>query len=196
MADATTQEVALVKQQATKALTAATELAIKSPEELSKATDLLSKIKTVGKMIKERKEQITKPLNEALKSARDLFKPIEQNHEEAERIIKTKMLDWQRAEDTRIRKEQEAVAKKVEAGKMSTEKAVEKIEKIGEVQTSVQGKVGSISTRDVPKYRITAESLVPREYCSPDMAKLKPALDAGIEVPGAEKYYEKVIAAR
>lgn len=190
------KEIAVVKQQATRALAAATNLVIKSEDDMKEATDLLSKIKKVGKMITDRKKEITDPINQALKSARDLFKPIEQSHEEAERMIKSKMLTWQSAEDARIRKEQEKVATKVETGKMSTEKAVEKMEQIGEVKTSVQGKTGSISTREVPKYKITDENLVPREYCSPDMSKIRVALDAGVQVPGAEKYYEKVIAAR
>lgn len=196
MTDMPTKEVAVVKQQATKALQAAEALTIKTEKDAESATDILSKIKTVGKMIKERKEQITKPLSEALNSARDLFKPIEQNHAEAERIIKGKLLNWQEAERKRIEKETVKVVDKMESGKMSTEKAVAKIEDIGEVKTSVTGKVGQISTREVPKYRVTNEEIIPREFCSPDMAKIKKALDAGIQVPGAEKYYEKVISAR
>lgn len=196
MTDMPTKEVAVVKQQATKALAAAEALTIKTEKDAESATDILSKIKTVGKMIKERKEQITKPLSEALNSARDLFKPIEQNHAEAERIIKGKLLNWQEAERKRIEKDTAKVVDKMESGKMTTEKAVAKIEDIGEVKTSVTGKVGQISTREVPKYKLTNEELVPREFCSPDMAKIKKALDAGIQVPGAEKYYEKVISAR
>ena len=196
MTDMPTKEVAVVKQQATKALQAAELLTIKTEKDAESATDILSKIKTVGKMIKERKEQITKPLSEALNSARDLFKPIEQNHAEAERIIKSKLLNWQEAERKRIEKDTAKVVDKMESGKMSTEKAVAKIEDIGEVQTKVTGKVGQISTREVPKYKVTNEEIVPREFCSPDMAKIKKALDAGIQVPGAEKYYEKVISAR
>lgn len=196
MTEVNTKEVAVVKQQATKALSAAEAITIKTSQDAEGATDMLSKIKTVGKMIKERKEAITKPLMEALNSARDLFKPIEQNHAEAERIIKRKMLDWQDAEDKRIAKETEKVTTKMEEGKITTEKAVAKIEQIGEVKTTVTGKVGQMSTREVPKYRIVSEELVPREFCTPDMAKIKKALDAGIAVPGAEKHYEKVISAR
>lgn len=196
MTEMPTKEVAVVKQQATKALAAAEALTIKTEKDAEQATDILSKIKTVGKMIKERKEAITKPLSEALNSARDLFKPIEQNHAEAERIIKGKLLNWQEAEARRIEKETVKVVDKMESGKMTTEKAVAKIEDIGEVKTKVTGKVGQISTREVPKYYVVNEEIIPREFCSPDMAKIKKALDAGISVPGAEKRYEKVISAR
>jgi hypothetical protein len=191
-----TKEVAIVKQQATKALTAANELTIESQEDLAKATDVLSKIKTVGKMIKERKEAITKPLNESLKSIRDLFKPIETNHEEAERIIKSKMLVWQDAEEKRIKKEQDAIAARVEKGTMKPETAVKKMENVGEVQTTTKGNVGTVSTKIIKKYRVVDESKLPREFLMPDIGKITEALKAGQTVPGAEVYEEKVIAAR
>jgi len=190
------KEIALVKTQASKALTAATEMVIASPEDMTKATDVLSKIKSVGKMIKERKEAITKPLNEALASARGLFKPIEQNHEQAEKIIKDKMLAYQRKMDEAAEAERLRLAKRVEKGTMKAETAVAKMENIQEAPTTVQGAVGQVSTRIVKKYRVTNEALLPREYLVPDMGKITEALKAGATVPGAEVYEEKVIAAR
>ena len=191
-----TKEVSVVKQQASKALNAATKLVIKTPEDLSKATDHLSKMKTVGKMIKERKEAITKPLNEALAQTRDLFKPIEQNLAEAERIIKNKMLAYQDEQGRNQKEAQAKIVERVEKGTMRADTAVAKLEKLPEVQTTAQGKIGSISTRIVKKYRVVNESLLPREYLTPDMGKITEALKAGLNVPGAEIYEEKVISAK
>ena len=191
-----TKEVSVVKQQATKALTAAQELAIASQEDMVKATDILSKIKTVGKMIKERKEAITKPLMESLNSVRDLFRPIESNHVEAEKIIKTKMLAWQDAEDKRAEAERAKVAARVEKGTMKPETAVEKMEQIQDAPVTTKGKVGTVSTKIIKKYRVTDESKLPREFLTPDMGKITEALKAGQAVPGAEMYEEKVISAR
>lgn len=194
MAEIETKELAVVKTQATKALGAANDLTIASQEDMVKATDLLSKIKTVGKMIKERKEQITKPLMEALTSARDLFKPIEQNHAEAEKVVKGKMLDWQDAEEKRIAVKKAKIVEKVETGKIKVETGIKKMEDVGHVQTSTQGKVGAVATRTIKKYRVVDETKIPREYLVPDMKKITDALKAGKEVPGAEAYDEKVIA--
>lgn len=191
-----TKEVSVVKQQATKALTAAQELAIASQEDMVKATDILSKIKTVGKMIKERKEAITRPLMESLNSVRDLFRPIESNHVEAEKIIKTKMLAWQDAEDKRAEAERAKVAARVEKGTMKPETAVEKMEQIQDAPVTTKGKVGTVSTKIIKKYRVTDESKLPREFLTPDMGKITEALKAGQAVPGAEMYEEKVISAR
>lgn len=190
-----TKEVELAKQQATKALTAANEMVIASEEDMVKATDVLSKIKSVAKLVKSRKEAITKPLNEALASARDLFRPIEDDATAAERVIKGKMLDWQNAEEKRKRIEEDRIANRVEKGTMKPQTALKKLGEIAPVATTTKGKVGEVKTMLVKKYRITDEAKIPREYLVPDMAKIKEALKAGTVVPGAEAYEEKVIAA-
>lgn len=194
--DIENKEVSLVKQQATKALNAATELTIASADDMVKATDLLSKIKTVGKMIKERKEQITKPLNEALSSARDLFRPIEDDTSAAEKVIKGKMLTFQAAEEAKARKEEERIAARVEKGTMRADTAAEKMQNIVQAPTAVQGKVGAVKTMTIKKYRIVDETKIPREYLIPNMPAITEALKAGTVVPGAEMYEEKVISAR
>ena len=190
------QEVAIVKQQATKALNAANEVKIETQEQYEGATDLLSKIKQVGKMLKERKEEITRPLMDALNSARDLFKPIEQSHAEAERIIKSKMVSYQDEQERIQAIERAKIAARVEKGTMKQETAIKKMEAMPEVPTTAHGKVGMVSTRIMKKLVITDENAVPREYCSPDSTKIKAALDAGKEVLGAKYVEEKVISAR
>lgn len=190
------KEVALVRTQASKALAAATALEIKTPEDMVAATDHLSKMKSVAKMIKARKEAITKPLMEALNSARDLFKPIEQDLASAEGTIKTKMLAYNAEQDRKAEEERIRLAKRVEKGTMKAETAVAKMENIQDAPTTTTGKVGQVSTRTVKKYRVTNESLIPREYLMPDMSKITEALKVGKDVPGAEMYEEKVIAAR
>lgn len=191
-----TKEVTVVKQQATKAVTAANDMVIKTDGDMSKATDILSKIKTVAKMAKERKELITKPLNEALSSARDLFKPIEQNCADAERIIKSKMITFSDDQEKAREAAKGKIVEKVEGGKMTAEKAVEKLDNLPTVNTTITGKVGQVQTRMVTKYRITDETLIPRLYMIPDMGKITEAIKAGTVVPGAESYTEKVISAR
>ena len=189
-----TKEVSVVKQQATKALGAAQELEIADDEGMVGATDLLSKMKSVAKMIKERKEQITRPLMEALESARGLFKPIETNLAEAERVVKTKMLAYNAEQDRKAEAERLKLAKRVEKGIMKPETAVAKMEAIQAAPANVQGKTGAMAFRTIKKYRVTDESKLPREYLMPDTAKINEALKAGKEVPGAEAYEEKIVA--
>ena len=189
------KEVAVVKTQATKALSAANDLVITTDADVPVATELLAKVKQVGKLIKERKEQITKPLNAALLSARGLFKPIETSHEQAEAIIKRKLLDYQ----AKVEKErQEAAAKiaaRVEKGTMRVDTAMKKMDNLPEVQKTTTTASGMVSTRTLKKVRIINAELLPREYLVPDMVKINQAvLKDGQNVPGVEIYEEKVLA--
>ncbi len=189
------KELSVVRGQATKALAAAQEITINTDADMEAAADVLSRIKKVGKLIKERKEQITRPLMESLNSARDLFKPLEQNHEDAERVIKNKMLAYQREVAEKNRIEQEKLAARVEKGTMKQETAIAKVENQQEVKKQAEGKVGKVTTRKVTKYRVVDESKLPREFLMPNMAKINEALKAGQEVSGAESYQEDVISA-
>lgn len=129
-----TKEIEVVKTQVSKAVIAAEKLEVKDDPSMLEAGEVRKKIKEVGKILKEKKEAITKPLNDALKQVRSLFAPIEANYEEAESIISNKMLSYQNKVEAEKRKiEAEAIRKleeaqrKLEEGKI-TEKQVEKIE--------------------------------------------------------------------
>lgn len=190
------QELDVVQDQTSKAMQMATELIIDSDAKMFEATDLLKKIKVVGKMITDKKELITKPLNQALKEARDMFRPIEESCAESESLVKRKMITYQN-EQERIRKAELAkIEKKVETGTMKVETAIKKIETVQEVQKSVQGTFGAASTRIIKKVRITDENLIPREYLVPDMKKIEQVAKAGVVIPGVEVYEEKSIAIR
>lgn len=200
-----TKEVAVVKQQATKALTAAQALEIKSDEDMKGATDMLSKMKSVAKMIKDRKEAITKPLNEALASARDLFKPIETNLAEAERVVKGKMLSYQDAVEKKAEDQRVKIAERVERGTMKPETAVAKMADIQAPQTHVEGNVGAVTTRKIKKVRFTELTklqgaqiveLATAGYLQWNETVARRDALAGKPVPGTEVYEEKVIGAR
>lgn len=201
--DIDTKEVSVVKQQSSKALAAAQELTITSPEEMAVATDHLGKMKQVAKMIRERKEAITKPLTEALNSARDLFKPIEANLAEAERVVKGKMVGYQTQVEKDAEEERLRLAKRVEKGTMKPETAVRKMEEIEEAPKTVQGKSSAMAFRNVKKVRFAdlATLTIPQitllrggGYIVWDESKARRDALAGKEVPGAEVYEEKVVA--
>lgn len=188
------KEVALVKSQASKALLAANELVIASDQDLPVATELLAKIKQVGKLIKERKEEITKPLNAALASARELFKPIETSHADAEAIIKRKVLAYQDKVEAERAAAAAKLAARVEKGTMRTDTAMRKMEELPEVQKKTATAGGTLSTRVIKKVHIVDESLLPREYLLPDNVKINKAALAGVVIPGVEVREEKTLA--
>lgn len=189
-----TSEVAVVRNQTAKALAVAHALVIQNEKDMVKATDVLANIKRIGKELKDYKEMQTRPFMDALDEIRDTLKPLEQNRDEAERTIKNKMLAYQQ-EQQRLNDEAKAkLEARVEKGTMKQETAVAKIEEMGEVKTTTQGKVGAVATRTIKRYRVVDETLLPREYLVPNIAKITEDLRAGKEVAGAEMYTEQVIA--
>lgn len=179
-----TKELATIKSQISKAETAANGLQIKVQEDMPAAVELLSKIKIVGKMITQKKESITKPLNEALKNARSFFSPVESDYIRAEKIVKDKMSDFQEAELEKAAKKAEAIEAKVAAGKITEEKAEQKIEAIAIPVAKVEAKSGVVRFRTDKEVIIDDETKIPREYLVLDMVKIRKASLAGVKIPG------------
>jgi len=176
-----------------KAEAAATALTVKTADDLTGATELLGKIKTVGKAITAKKESMTKPLNEALRNIRDFFRPVEAQWANAEQIVKGKMIDYQNAELAKAAKKTEVIEQKVESGKMSFEKAAEKIEAVTP-QKNVTTAAGAAQFRTVKEVVIDNETLIPREYLILDMVKIRKVALAGITIPGVRVIEKQAVA--
>jgi len=191
-----TKELAVLKGQVTKLEAQSQSVTIITQDDYTGAIDIISKLKETGKLIKDKKESITKPLNEALRNARDLFAPIEEQFAIAEVIIKTKILDYKRKVDEKARIAEAKIAKQAESGHIKIETAEKKMDAIERVETTTKGKVGEVQIRKVKKVRIVDATVLPREYLIPNETLIrKDALDGKI-IPGVEVYVEEVIAAK
>lgn len=187
------KELVTLKTQVTKLDNQANEITITTPEENVLAIDLKAKLKDMGKQIKERKEAITKPLNDALKSTRELFAPIEQKFETAENIVGRKLLDYKRKVDEEARAKEAKIAESFARGNIKAETAERKIEQITRTEKTVQTDHGKVQFRKIPKMRITDASLIPDKYWVVDEVLLRKDVLAGVVVPGAEKYEEETV---
>ena len=185
-------EIKVIKQKVGRALSIAQEITIQDEKTLADGIDFLKKIKTTGKIIKNQKEKITKPLLQAIKEARAMFKPIEDNYSEAERIIKGKILHYNIVQEEKRKEKEAKLAARVEKGTMKAETAVKKIEEIPEVKN--EGKVGKVSTRTVKKVVIEDESKLPRKYLIPNQSLIRQDALKGIKIDGVEIKEEKIIA--
>ena len=178
------------------------DLFIDSNESLAAATDILSKIKAASKDVKNRKEEITKPLNDALKSARSLFKPIEDDLATAERTIKGKMLDYSNEVERKAAEQAAKLEKRVEKGTMRVDTAMRKMDDIETVGSSVQGESGSIQFRTVRNIKIVDPTKIPLKYMMNEkvLAAISAAVRTdvlnGTKVDGVEIVEEKQIAAK
>ena len=176
-------QLAPLKAQVTKVVESAQEITIKTADDMASAVDILGKVKDIGKKITAQKETITKPLNEALKNARALFKPLEEQWEEAEKVIKYKMVKYQTLEEAKAEKKLEQIEARVEAGTLSFDKAVAKMEDL-EPETKVSTEDFSLKFRIDKKVEIIDEKLIPREYLVPDMVLIRKEVLAGKEIAG------------
>lgn len=180
-----TKKLVLTAQQSANALK------VETVKEAEKGSDLLRSIKDYRKSLTDRKEEMTRPLMKSLASIRDLFKPLELDLTDAEKIVKSKLLAFSIEEEERIARETAKVEAKVAKGTMRADTAASKLEDIGQV-TKVKG--AQVKTRT--KVRVEDETLIPREYLMPDMAKITDAvLHQNISIPGVLRYEEKLIAA-
>ena len=187
------KEVALVKRQASGSISVAQSLMIENTKDLEKAITLLSKIKQAAKIIKEKKEEFTKPAREIIKSARDLFKPLEEKCIEAEGIVKVKMIDFNDKEEAKAIKEEKRVVEKVEAGKITPQEALEKIDKITPEKV-VEAKGGKIQYKKIKEVVIDDELKIPREYLMLDMVKIRRVALNGKEIAGVSVIEKKIVA--
>ena len=132
---------------------------------------------------------ITKPLNIALKAARELFAPVDAMFENADNIVGRKLLDYKRKIDADAAKQAAKIAADLESGKIKKlETAERRIENLEQVQKTTHTSVGDVQFRKIKKVRITSLDLLPDAYWIVDEVKLRKDVLAGIVVPGAEMF--------
>ena len=182
----------VIKTKVNKSLQLSEEITIKDESTLSQAIDFLKKIKETGKIIKEKKELITKPLNEGLRNARDMFRPIEDNYFIAEKNVKAKILEWNNEQERIRRQKEEKLAKRVDKGTMKMETAVKKIEQMPEV--SNKGQAGKVSFKTIRRVVVMDENVLPRKYLIPDMVKIRKYAFSGAKIEGVKVVEEKILA--
>lgn len=188
-------QVAVLRGQMTKIENTVGSLTIETQEDYAQAADVVAKLKELGSSIKDTKEAITKPLNESLKNIRTLFKPIEDQFENAEMVVKSKILAYKKKVDEEAREKEAKIAEKVEQGKMKLETAEKKMDAIERVEQTTRGKTGEVQIRKVRKVRITDETKLPRQYLIPDMVAIRKDALAGVAIDGVEVYEEETVAA-
>jgi len=165
---------------------------IQSDNELEKVSKFFLDIRNYKLKIQEKKNSILRPLNEAIKNIRQLFFPIEKKLEDAELSVKKEIEKYHLEKEAKAEKEKQKIAEKVESGKISFEKAIEKVEKIEEAPKNIQSENGIIGFRTIKKVVIENPELLPREYLVPDEVKIRRDVLNGKEIPGVKVYEEKV----
>ena len=175
----------------------------------------LKAIKGKWSEIDDSRKALKRPIDEAAKRVQAFFAQPLDFLARAESILKRKMLDFQQEQDRLRREEQrkadeaarrereriEAQAAKASAAGRTERAAVLETRAATVVAPVIQReapKVAGLSTRDVWRFEVTDEALVPREYLSVDERKIRGvvnSLKGSARIPGVRVYCEKSLAA-
>ena len=192
-------DIAPVKQQVSKAVVAAESLKITKAEDLTKATDLLSKVKTVIKFILSKKDPQIKTAYKAYKDIKAqqeaTWDPFLKDMLAAEDIIKAKMVVFHDKEIKSADKTIEKIEEKFENKKITALEANEKILAVTPAQNIIATQ-GASQFRSYKDIEGVDESLIPEEFWELNIPRLrKAALTPGaLPIPGV-KVVEKTSVA-
>lgn len=144
-------------------------LGLQSDEDMHVAGELLKVIKEKWKELEERRTAMTAPIYEGLRQIQGFFKPLQEPLKRAELILKSKMSDFALAQKAANEAAMQAAAAALQQGAQ-----IEASQELARIipPAAVQG----ISLREVWDFTIENADLVPKEYCSPDVAKIKKAI--------------------
>jgi hypothetical protein len=183
-----TEEAIKIAEEKAMTLANRSRIRVNSQPTLDQAKASLLEVKEIKKIIEEKKDSVVRPLNEALKNTRALFKPIEDKVEVIESYLKGEILKY----NTKLLEEQkkrEAEAEKKIKDGATFEEVTKSIGKVVE-------KLETIPTRKIKRLKIVDETLIPRKFLIPNEVAIKEALLAGEKVSGCELVEEEIIINR
>lgn len=166
-------------------------LSIKNPEDMTKAVSILSVLNKALDHLTEEKEKMTKPINVTLKEIRARFKPYETKLEAKITEIRGEMIKYQTKQVAIQQKKEADLAQKVAEGKISIEKAADKINQLPGIATKTETDNGSVKFKPVKCFEISDISALPLEYHLANEVKIRAAMNEGKELPGVKYWVEQ-----
>lgn len=191
--------------------------AVATVEDYQGAGGELKRIKSLAKIIDDKRKAMTRPLDESKKAIMDFFRGPLDALTKAEGLIKGAMLSYDREQERQRREEEERqrelqrkeaerlakLAEKAEArgDEAKAEAFQERASVVAQAPVFVQKAmpvVQGVQRRKVWKYRVVDSAQVPREYMLINdqmLNSLAKSAKGTIHVPGVEFYEEEILAA-
>lgn len=170
---------------------------IAADSDVKLATDDLSIIVSLKKVIEGKRKEYVGPINDHLKSVNDAFKILTEPLLQADTITRRKVLDY-RNEQERIRCEQERINQmRIEAAEAEMKLKGEITEPVDLIETQppqperYRAETGTLGKVKTAKYEVVDFSQVPDEYKMLDAAKVGKLVRAGLRsIPGIRIWEE------
>jgi len=157
-------------------------------ETMPEATEVLSRLNQMLDKLTIEKEKLTQPLNATLKEIRSRYKESEVKLETAINTIRSKMSEYQTAEQARITLQERQIAKLASKGTLTIDKAVARLEGLDRPIATVSVDSGSLSFVTVPQFEIINFKKLPDSFKLPNEVEIRKAQKANINIPGVRFY--------
>lgn len=153
----------------------APQLNISAPEHFKWAADFLLAIKKTAVDVDEKRKAIVGPWTESVRRVNALFRPTLTALDEAEKIVKEKIVEWSQGVDA--------------------QRAAEAA--LGNQVTLAPAEAEGVSIRTMFDFEIVNPDAVDRQFCSPDPAKIRAHIDNGglMAIPGVRFFKKDVVYA-
>ena len=157
-------------------------LAVVDAKSMEVASGIRSQVKGYLKDLTADKEKKTKPMNEALKEIRAMYKPFEDKANAVLDHLDRQMSAYQTAEVARMKAEEAKIAAKAVSGYIKPETAISKLADVVVPEKTV-GKTMFVTDYEVV---VLDWRLIPEEYIKWEVRTLlvKAALKAKVVIPG------------
>lgn len=152
---------------------AADKLEIKDEKQEKQAAELLAGIKSDAKQAEMIRKFFVDPYNAYVKAINARFAKFTDPLDAAKQVINRKLVEWDEVKRKKAAATQAKIMADMEKGKITEDKAVDKLAKIKDPEKPVVAETTSMTLRTDYKPVVVDEKAVPREYCSPDLAKFK-----------------------
>lgn len=173
---------------------------IQKVEDLKPATDDLSIIARLKKAMEAKRKDYLSPFQDHIKEVNETYKRLMEPIEQADKITRGKILDFQ-AEQARRQAEAEAINReKLELAKREEILRGEHTVDLTPVEvpipvTRVQTDMGTVGQRMIRKYQVVDFAALPDQYKIENSALLNKVVKAGIPfIPGVEIWDDVILA--
>lgn len=146
---------------------------IKTDEDLAGVSDKVKQIKMMGKVLEERKEKFVGPAKLIIAEAKNIFDEAINWFKNAEKDLKAKSTVYMLDKEAKNKIKEAKIAQDLEDGKIDTDKAVDKLEKLPETSKSVQTESSQMQLRKRKVAKIFAPLEIPDEFWVIDEVRVR-----------------------
>ena len=161
-------------------------------ETIEEAVELLTSINRIKDEITKEKETVTRPLLDALAQERAKWKPKEQRIEAVTTKLRTLITQYQTVLVAKQKQQEEEIAKKLETGKISVEKAIAKMKSVETAPDNISSQTGKVIFKTTTRFVVEDWSKVPGEYLLLNEQKIREDLKTGKKISGVAYIEEQV----